>query len=123
MLSHAKVILAHSECSGGGGTTAWAYVGSANLSASAWGKVVRDRKGGTGEARLDVANWECGVLIPVPAGGERKDGDGERVPLHEDGARLRRLFGPVLDVPFELPGKRYGADDEPWFFNSRDGGQ
>ena len=134
MLSHAKVLLAHAEGGGGGRerrTTAWAYVGSANLSASAWGRVVRDRA--SGEARLDVANWECGVLVPVsPAeepdgasfeGGRGGDAGGEaRLPLHEDGARLRRLFAPVLDVPFELPGKQYGADDEPWFYMGHRGG-
>ena len=135
MLSHAKVLLAHAEGGGGGdgerGTTAWAYVGSANLSTSAWGRVVRDRA--SGEARLDVANWECGVLVPVPPAeepdgaafesGRRGNAGGEaRLPLHEDGARLRRLFAPVLDVPFELPGKRYGPGDEPWFFMRHRGG-
>jgi hypothetical protein len=140
LLSHGKVLLAHSESSssGGGKVTAWAYVGSANLSASAWGRVVADRAAG-GAPKLVLANWECGVLVPVPAAAAESgngngnstgiygDGSGEdaqakgvadksRPPLHEDGARLRRLFAPVLDVPFQLPGKRYGAEDKPWFF-------
>ena len=69
---------------------AWAYVGSANLSESAWyvfpskptppgrtntatlltnhhhqnrGRLVQDRT--TKEPKLNCRNWECGVLIPV----------------------------------------------------------
>jgi hypothetical protein len=136
LLSHGKVLLAHSESGDRSEATGWAYVGSANLSASAWGRVVNDRKGGGG-VRLDVANWECGVLVPVPAekrvgavnggvdGGRENGCAGEvsRQPLHEDGGRLRRLFAPVLDVPFELPGKRYGAGDEPWFFEQHHSGR
>ncbi|KAI9036666.1 uncharacterized protein KD926_001561 [Aspergillus affinis] len=42
---------------------AWAYVGSANLSESAWGRLVQDRS--TKEPKLNCRNWECGVLVPV----------------------------------------------------------
>ncbi|ESZ92279.1 hypothetical protein SBOR_7319 [Sclerotinia borealis F-4128] len=52
---------------------AWAYVGSANLSESAWqvlsvfilGRMVKDRA--TKEPKLNCRNWECGVLFSIPA--------------------------------------------------------
>jgi hypothetical protein len=76
--------------------------------------------------KLVLANWECGVLVPVPvaglAGAAGLAGDERSRPLHEDGARLRQLFAPILDVPFELPGKRYAADDEPWYFETYNSG-
>ncbi|KAJ5147845.1 hypothetical protein N7526_001197, partial [Penicillium atrosanguineum] len=43
--------------------TAWVYVGSANFSESAWGRLVKDRT--TKEARLNCRNWECGVIVPI----------------------------------------------------------
>ncbi|KAA8573113.1 hypothetical protein EYC84_003635 [Monilinia fructicola] len=42
---------------------AWAYIGSANLSESAWGRMVKDRV--TKEPKLNCRNWECGVLFSV----------------------------------------------------------
>ena len=47
----------------------YAYIGSANLSESAWGKVVVDRKLKT--EKLNCRNWECGVLVPVRHGRRR----------------------------------------------------
>ncbi|WPG99792.1 Hypothetical protein R9X50_00261100 [Acrodontium crateriforme] len=43
---------------------AWAYVGSANMSESAWGKLSQDKK--SGDWKTICRNWECGVLLPVP---------------------------------------------------------
>jgi len=48
--------------------TAHVYCGSANLSASAWGRLSLG-KSGRGKAaevvrKLTIANWECGVLLP-----------------------------------------------------------
>ena len=42
---------------------AWVYVGSANMSESAWGKLVYDAK--AKKWKLNCRNWECGVLLPV----------------------------------------------------------
>jgi Tyrosyl-DNA phosphodiesterase len=167
MLSHAKIILCHSK----DGETAWAYVGSHNLSEAAWGKVVKDRP--TGQMKLVLRNWECGVLIPVPieklastdlptpktdatsdiasksnghhsemdsasldvelgisddkddkSGNNKSRGslssssEDSSTPLTEDGSRLRRLFSPVLNIPFTIPGARYSIGDRPWFFGS-----
>ncbi|KIW88668.1 uncharacterized protein Z519_10714 [Cladophialophora bantiana CBS 173.52] len=47
------------------GNIGWAYVGSANLSESAWGRLVQDKA--TKKPRLNCRNWECGVIIPIPA--------------------------------------------------------
>lgn len=55
LLSHNKTLLAR-------GLAPWVYVGSSNLSASAWGRVSMDRK--KKEQKLTCANWECGVLVP-----------------------------------------------------------
>ncbi|KAJ4322319.1 hypothetical protein N0V84_004911 [Fusarium piperis] len=41
----------------------WAYVGSANLSESAWGRIVKDRA--TGQPKMSCRNWESGVVVRV----------------------------------------------------------
>lgn len=41
----------------------FAYVGSANISQSAWGsRIITDGKLGT--RRIHIRNWECGVVVP-----------------------------------------------------------
>ncbi|PWY82965.1 phospholipase D/nuclease [Aspergillus heteromorphus CBS 117.55] len=67
LLMHSKILYVRpdnpirlsdtSEC------RAWAYVGSANLSESAWGRIIQDRK--TKTPKLNCRNWECGVIVPV----------------------------------------------------------
>jgi len=57
ILSRNKIILARTP------DKAFYYVGSANISQSAWGQMVWDR---TAKApKLNARNWECGVLVPV----------------------------------------------------------
>ncbi|KAK1974850.1 ubiquitin interaction domain-containing protein [Colletotrichum cereale] len=58
LLLHTKAIFVRA-CNG----AAWAYMGSANLSESAWGRLVKDRE--SGAAKLSCRNWECGVLVAV----------------------------------------------------------
>ena len=106
---HNKLIFVRpSSSSGGGRKGAWVYVGSANCSESAWGKVSRDRvsKG----LKLNCRNWECGVVFPVRVGG----GDGGQ---RENGRKLSLsdTFDGVISVPMEYPGAEYGAK-KPWFF-------
>ncbi|TQN68231.1 Tyrosyl-DNA phosphodiesterase 1 [Colletotrichum shisoi] len=60
LLLHSKAIFVRGRA---GGDAAWAYVGSANLSESAWGRLVKDRE--SGAAKLTCRNWECGVLVAV----------------------------------------------------------
>lgn len=82
---------------------AWAYIGSANLSAAAWGQLSTDRA--TKTLKVTCRNYECGVIIPVGAGEQAED---DEVPGYE-------VFKGTLDIPFEIPGEKYG-DKTPWYF-------
>jgi hypothetical protein len=62
VLSHNKLLYARGV-NADGQKVAWQYVGSANLSESAWGKLSWDKK--KKEWKLGCRNWECGVIIPV----------------------------------------------------------
>ncbi|OTB04965.1 hypothetical protein M426DRAFT_57748 [Hypoxylon sp. CI-4A] len=62
LLIHSKLILVrHSQSEES--KAAYGYVGSANLSESAWGRLVKER--GTGNLKLTCRNWECGVIEPL----------------------------------------------------------
>ncbi|KAG9633244.1 phospholipase D/nuclease, partial [Aureobasidium melanogenum] len=63
MLSHNKIMYARG-INDRGEQVAWRYLGSANLSESAWGKLTWDRK--NKEWKIGCRNWECGVILPVP---------------------------------------------------------
>ncbi|GAP87740.1 putative ubiquitin interaction domain-containing protein [Rosellinia necatrix] len=79
----------------------WAYLGSANLSESAWGRLVKDRV--SGKPKLNCRNWECGVLIPM-------NGETAKLGL---GA-----FEERIPVPMVVPGEAYGktGSKRPWLF-------
>jgi hypothetical protein len=62
VLSHNKILYARGV-NDKGQKVAWRYVGSANLSESAWGKLSWDKK--RKEWKLGCRNWECGVIVPV----------------------------------------------------------
>ncbi|KAI5859333.1 phospholipase D/nuclease [Durotheca rogersii] len=86
------------ERSAGG---AYAYVGSANLSESAWGRLTKER--GTGNPKLTCRNWECGVLVPV------------RAPT-TSGKDLAATFEGVVPVPMGVPAEAYAASRRPWLY-------
>ena len=86
---------------------AWVYIGSANCSESAWGRLGKDKK--TGREKLNCRNWECGVIIPVKRQIRVKQDGGTR----EGGVELRELFKGLVPVPIEYPGEDYG-DQAPW---------
>ncbi|KAK3113053.1 hypothetical protein LTR53_010041 [Teratosphaeriaceae sp. CCFEE 6253] len=69
LLSHNKILYARgkqeTEPGGAAHDVAWVYVGSSNMSESAWGKVLFDKK--ARKWKVNCRNWECGVLLPVPA--------------------------------------------------------
>ncbi len=104
-------------------TIAWAYIGSANCSESAWGRLVKDR--GTKTPKLNCRNWECGVVVPLrrmmvdystlpESGGDGvlvKGGNGKAV--MEEGLKA---FEHMMPVPMLFPGREYGDGDRPWFF-------
>ncbi|KAI0389236.1 tyrosyl-DNA phosphodiesterase-domain-containing protein [Xylariaceae sp. FL0594] len=108
LLMHSKMLFVRHQATRGSETQkAWAYVGSANLSESAWGRLVRDRA--TGLPKLTCRNWECGVVIPVES--TSTESAAEEKPLSE-------VFGKTVPVPMVVPGEAYGKSGtkEPWYF-------
>ncbi|OTA60229.1 phospholipase D/nuclease [Hypoxylon sp. EC38] len=106
LLIHSKLMMvrhSHSDES----KAAYAYVGSANLSESAWGRLVKER--GTGNPKLTCRNWECGVIVPISS--QDSNGDGS----HQSS---KSEFQNIIPVPMEIPGEGYGAtkSKRPWFF-------
>ncbi|OQO14185.1 hypothetical protein B0A48_01061 [Cryoendolithus antarcticus] len=92
-----------------GGQVAWAYVGSSNMSESAWGKLVYDKK--AKEWKVTCRNWECGVLIPVLTG---KEANTQR----QDGLADMSVFDGLVKPPFMIPGVEYDGR-EPWYFQEQ----
>jgi hypothetical protein len=110
LLSHNKIMLAHTPSK----HISWAYMGSHNMSESAWGKIVRDSK--RKENKLVCRNWECGVLLPVSKPDSSLLAEGAPIePVSKVDAPLSELFRGYLDIPFEVPAPPHG-DREPWFF-------
>lgn len=88
---------------------AWAYVGSANMSESAWGKLIYDRK--EKKWKVNCKNWECGVLLPVSTEGLAAEDGG-------DGIVGMEAFKDVVEPSFMYPGIEY-EDREPWYFQEK----
>ena len=131
LLSHSKIIFARglSSDKDGAKPLAWAYVGSANLSESAWGKTVIDSV--KKEPKLNCRNWECGVVVPISDDRIAQDqatmvhtrdpGDLDEIDENEDQKVVvpsMEVFNAILDVPMEWPGEPIGTR-RPWFFNER----
>ncbi|KAF2965773.1 hypothetical protein GQX73_g7803 [Xylaria multiplex] len=81
--------------------TSWAYIGSANLSESAWGRLVKDRA--SGQPKLNCRNWECGVLIPMESEASKSGWE---------------TFEKRVPIPMIVPGEAYGKTNSkrPWLF-------
>ncbi|KAH6684447.1 tyrosyl-DNA phosphodiesterase-domain-containing protein [Halenospora varia] len=107
MLMHSKMIFArpHKALRG---SVAWAYVGSANLSESAWGRLVKDKT--TKQPKLNCTNWECGVIFPIAAG-EANGLNGQ-----QEGPPGMDVFKNHVPVPLVIPGADY-AGRKPWCYN------
>jgi len=111
MLSHNKILYARglqrTEAeSSDAKKIAWAYVGSANMSESAWGKLIYDRR--VKKWKVNCKNWECGVLLPVST-------EGAKTEAGEDGIVDMEVFKDVVEPPFMYPGLEYESR-EPWYF-------
>ncbi|KAI1412987.1 phospholipase D/nuclease [Hypoxylon sp. FL1857] len=106
LLIHSKVMMVRHSHSGES-KAAYAYVGSANLSESAWGRLVKER--GTGNPKLTCRNWECGVIVPVSSQDSNQPGSQHSSPSD---------FNGIIPVPMEVPGEAYGATSSkrPWLF-------
>ncbi|RYC59815.1 hypothetical protein CHU98_g6380 [Xylaria longipes] len=100
LLMHTKILFAR-HTSHNKSQVSWAYLGSANLSESAWGRLVKDRA--SGQPKLNCRNWECGVLIPI---------EGETAKLGWE------AFENKIPVPMVVPGEAYGKTNSkrPWLF-------
>lgn len=137
LLSHNKILYARGTSSRNKKMQriAWAYVGSANISESAWGSVSYNQK--EKAWKITCRNWECGVLIPAsregfngePPGVTAKKEEGEDSETESEseevssGKRAKpdlldmSVFENVVAPPFVIPGAAYGKDQEPWFFD------
>ena len=82
----------------------WAYIGSANCSESAWGKLTKDRA--AKEPKLNCRNWECGVVVPV------------RRSVPNNGEGDLKKFDGIVPVPMQVPGDLYG-DKKPWYLTEQ----
>jgi hypothetical protein len=105
MLSHNKLMFVRG-IKNNGKPFAWVYVGSANMSESAWGgqRVLKNGQMGS----LNMRNWECGIVMPVSVERLRdmKLSDGEIPSMG--------VFEGTIEVPFVYPGQPYGKK-QPWF--------
>jgi hypothetical protein len=104
ILSHNKLLLVRGRRGPKKEPFAWAYVGSANLSESAWGKVVPGK-----ETRFLCRNWECGVVMPV------LEEDARKVQWMGDIPDIGILLY-VLEVPFKTGNEFRYLGEKPWFF-------
>ncbi|KAL8791665.1 MAG: hypothetical protein Q9195_005748 [Heterodermia aff. obscurata] len=92
---------------------AWAYIGSANCSESAWGKLTVDRSSNMKTPKLNARNWECGVVVPIALIQQEEEGEGGE-------GELERCFADKVPVPMLYPGDEYSAR-KPWFYNLAQG--
>ncbi|KAK0100100.1 hypothetical protein ONS96_008035 [Cadophora gregata f. sp. sojae] len=113
ILMHSKMMFVRGVGDKQDSQIAWAYVGSANLSESAWGRLVQDKD--TREPKLTLRNWECGVVLPIKVDGEqpsdRKGEDKDKTSLGMD------VFLGHIPVPMQVPGNPYGLH-RPWFYKA-----
>ncbi|KAK8188753.1 tyrosyl-DNA phosphodiesterase-domain-containing protein [Phyllosticta capitalensis] len=109
VLSHSKIMLARgqrkAEGDDKGANVAWVYVGSHNLTESAWGSFTVDLR--TKKPKMSIRNYECGIVVRVP---EEQLGDWTgRVPDYD-------VFAGTIAIPFVAPGARYNGR-EPWYMD------
>ncbi|KAJ5545460.1 hypothetical protein N7535_006154 [Penicillium sp. DV-2018c] len=124
VLMHNKLLYAHpstpiempdnKECRG------WAYVGSANLSESAWGRLVKDTS--TKGLKMNCRNWECGVVVPiitektddsVQQEGKGKEKEKEVTPTSNP--LPVEVYKDVIPVPMKLPAIPLSQQRKPFF--------
>ncbi|KAK5731016.1 hypothetical protein LTR15_000954 [Elasticomyces elasticus] len=138
LLSHNKILYARGKQKLEGDSSrrdvAWVYVGAANMSESAWGRIVYDKK--TKDWKINCNNWECGVLLPVPSeklsvkpstapvkeevlddGSETESEDGGNATSQAPAEPIvgMDVFNGLVDPPFEFPGRTFDGK-EPWYF-------
>ncbi|KAK6350768.1 hypothetical protein TWF718_003955 [Orbilia javanica] len=111
MLMHNKIIFVR-FLRPRGNNIGWAYVGSHNLSESAWGKLVWDRS--LKDFKMSNRNWECGVIVPVALAGGQEVARGPRA---EASTPDMGVFANVVPVPMSVPAAALSTvDNPPWYF-------
>lgn len=121
LVMHSKIMFVRPPVqleTAGGKLDAWAYVGSANLSESAWGKLILNRAVAVPKIKIKCKNWECGVVIPIFARPEQSSGQtlsGEPVPARTEPLGLE-VFEKTVPVPMITPAEPLGGLRPPWFF-------
>ncbi|KAK9370252.1 tyrosyl-DNA phosphodiesterase-domain-containing protein [Lipomyces kononenkoae] len=107
-LMHDKVMLVRFErptnASDGTRIAGVAYIGSANMSESAWGKLVNDSV--TKRLKLNLRNWECGVVLRVPSHALSED---------QEMKSIEETFAGIVPTPMETTRTDY-SNRLPWFF-------
>ncbi|OBT73845.1 hypothetical protein VF21_06701 [Pseudogymnoascus sp. 05NY08] len=122
LLLHSKLLFTaptHMNADGDRGK-AWAYVGSANLSESAWGRLTKNKS--TKQVKLYCRNWECGVVIPVNRSAASQNTDTPATTpqqtVQDHDIDISSIFEGVVPVPMDYPGLEYGQG-RPWFRNEQ----
>lgn len=110
LLSHNKILCARGKGVG------WLYVGSSNMSKSAWGELPAARN----EKKITCRNWECGVLLPVAREKVKQEVEGEDSETEDSDEEQAEMvgmnaFNGIIDLPFHYPGDVYNGR-EPWYF-------
>ena len=68
----------------------------------------------TKKPKINCKNWECGVILPVPAKSAGQTLSGIPPPVEQAGMDV---FEGTVPVPMEVPGESLGeGPKEPWFF-------
>ncbi|KFY00898.1 hypothetical protein O988_03043 [Pseudogymnoascus sp. VKM F-3808] len=123
LLMHSKILFTSPAEADGCRDKAWAYIGSHNLSESAWGRLTKDRS--TKQPKLYCRNWECGVVIPVNRSSARQSQNidtqastPQQATAQGQDINLDSIFDGVVPVPMEFPGVEYGQG-RPWFRNEQ----
>ncbi|KAF3925063.1 hypothetical protein AA313_de0207395 [Arthrobotrys entomopaga] len=94
----------------------WAYVGSANLSESAWGKLVWDRS--QKQFKMSNRNWECGILMPITSqqDGQKQEQTASTEADVKDSAPDLKALANVIPIPMSTPAPLLSSQNPPWYF-------
>ncbi|RMZ92247.1 hypothetical protein DV736_g541, partial [Chaetothyriales sp. CBS 134916] len=121
LLMHNKVILVrycNPKQTNEGLCMGYAYIGSANLSESAWGRLVQ----GTtpqgqkdGAAKQNLRNWEAGIILPF----FETSGDVGLAKAYSDKLQDFVPVSHTVPIPMEFPARTYESCSlKPWFFST-----
>ncbi|KAJ5778930.1 hypothetical protein N7457_006650 [Penicillium paradoxum] len=127
VLMHNKLLYVHpttpidmpdnKECQG------WAYVGSANLSESAWGRLVKDTT--TKQMKMNCRNWECGVIVPIIrekiTGSDRqkeKKKESDTECSTQSAPLAAEVFADTIPIPMRLPAVPLSQERKPFFYGA-----